>query len=115
MDGMLIEQVIINLLDNAVKYSESKAPIEVCLRKSGGNAVIGVSDSGKGIDASVIDAVSGKGADVTGNAPDGKKGMGIGLSLCYTIVKAHGGRITAGNKATGGAEFEIILPLEETK
>lgn len=112
MDAMLIEQVIINLLDNAVKYAGEEGGIQLSLAKDGDNAVITVSDNGKGVDDAVMATVSGK-ADIAANVVDGKKGMGIGLSLCYTIVRAHGGSLTAINRPDGGAEFKIILPTGE--
>ncbi len=112
MDGMLIEQVLINLLDNSVKYSGDRT-VEIALYRQGDSAVIQVSDDGKGITEKEILAIEKGETEGTEKISDGKKGMGIGLSLCHTIIKAHGGSISAQNKASGGAVFTIILPMEE--
>lgn len=112
MDGMLIEQVILNLLDNSVKHSGTDI-IEIKLTKEENNAVITVSDKGKGISEKEILAIEKGTAEGNNNVSDGKKGMGIGLSLCHTIIKAHNGKIIAKNKTKGGAEFSIILPIGE--
>ncbi len=112
MDGMLIEQVLINLLDNSVKYSGDKT-VEISLCRQDDNAVIKVSDNGKGITEKEILAIEKGETEGAEKISDGKKGMGIGLSLCHTIIKAHAGSISAQNKASGGAEFTITLPMEE--
>ncbi|MDP4151878.1 MAG: DUF4118 domain-containing protein [Bacillota bacterium] len=113
MDGTLIEQVIINLLENAIKHTPENSMIELTVSKSGNSAVFQVSDSGKGISEQdlpyIFEGYTAK------NNPDSTRGMGIGLSICRTIVTAHGGKIEAENKAGSGAIFRFILPIEENK
>ena len=113
MDGTLIAQVLINLLENAVKFSPETSPIEVTLRKSGGDAVFEVADHGKGIPPEELSSLfSGMRAHTEPSA-DSSRGMGIGLSICKTIVSAHGGSISAENRPEGGAVFRFTLPLGE--
>lgn len=111
MDATLIEQVILNLLENAAIHGGAAS---ACLRvaREGGDAVFSVSDDGRGIAkeklASLFDAARSGAAD---GGTDGKKNMGIGLSVCRAIVKAHGGTMSGGNLPDGGAVFCFYLPL----
>jgi two-component system sensor histidine kinase KdpD len=110
MDATLIEQVIINLLENAVRHSAQGSLIELTVKKSGGSAVFEVGDNGEGIPPqelpAIFDGYSGK-----SRSADSSRGMGIGLSICRSIIKAHSGQIEAENKAGGGAVFRFSLPL----
>ena len=113
MDAMLIEQVLINLMDNAVIHGKNTGHIAVAARKADGRVLISVADDGGGIAPGVLGHLfdgtlpfAGKGA------ADNTRRMGIGLSLCRTIVEAHGGRISAENSG-GGAVFTFTLPLGE--
>ncbi len=110
MDFMLIEQVLINLLENALAHSESSMPVELIVTNDGPSVTFHVIDHGKGIaEASLPDIFSGK---YDGSlSSDTKRGMGIGLSICRTIIQAHGGTITAHNHENG-AEFAFSLPIE---
>lgn len=112
MDGTLIEQVLMNLLDNALKFSPNDSSVEVSLRKEGAQALFEVADRGKGITAEEFPYL------FTGNfpgtkSPDSSRGMGIGLSICMTIIKAHNGKMEAVNRKEGGAVFRFALPLKE--
>lgn len=112
MDATLIEQVIINLLENAVYHSGSVKPIQLSVTTEGNSAVFSVTDYGVGIREELLQTVF-DGCSPTLNATgDGHKGMGIGLSICKTIIKAHGGDITAENHQDG-ARFIFTLPMEE--
>ena len=116
MDAMLIEQVLINLFENAVQHARGMTKIELRVRVAGGSAIFVITDDGCGIRQDVMrhmftDFVKNK--DLP--AGDRSRGMGIGLSVCSTIVRAHGGRITAENIPTGGAMFRFILPAGEDK
>lgn len=115
MDGTLIEQVLINLLENAIKYSPEDSIIEVEVKKIENEAAFEVKDQGKGIsdqDFPYLFEIS---------VPDGKRssdssrGMGIGLSICNSIVKAHHGKMEAKNRPSRGSVFQFTLPLEEEK
>lgn len=111
MDGTLIEQVIINLIENAIKHSGDDTMIDVTLNKQDNYAVFEVSDNGDGIAEQDFPYL------FESYVPDGKRtadssrGMGIGLSICMSIVKAHDGKIEASNKKDGGAIFSFSLPL----
>lgn len=111
MDAMLIEQVIINLLENAIVHSESRSPIELIVTKGNHEVIFCVRDYGIGITDldTIFDGVPQQG---TPPSADSHRGMGIGLTICRTIVLAHGGSITANNHENG-AEFIFSLPQEE--
>lgn len=109
MDAMLIEQVLINLMENAVRHSGVKAPIEVSVEKEGGYALFSVRDHGNGIaEEDLSHLFSG-----IVHQNDSTRGMGIGLSVCQSIISAHEGVLTAQNHPEGGAEFRFSLPLEK--
>jgi two-component system sensor histidine kinase KdpD len=112
MDVTLIVQVLLNLMENAVKYSKSDAPVELIVENMGAQAVFMVLDSGIGLDKKQIERIfDGYGRDEN-RSSDVIKGMGIGLSICKTIILAHGGTIEAENRMEGGAAFTFTLPLE---
>ena len=113
MDATLIEQVIINLLENAIKHSGKDAPIELTVTREENFAVFEVRDHGKGISQADIPYLF-EGYEVRGQrSSDSSRGMGIGLSICNSIVRAHGGKITVTNKQSGGASFTFTLPIDE--
>jgi two-component system sensor histidine kinase KdpD len=112
MDGTLIAQVLINLLENAVKFSPEQQPVEVILRKEDRNAVFEVADHGKGIPQEELSTLF-SGMRHGEPSADSSRGMGIGLSICKTIVSAHGGQIGVENRSDGGAVFRFTLPLGE--
>ena len=114
MDATLIRQVIMNLLENAAIHGGNVTQIRVCLSREGTNACFSVSDNGVGIPKEKLTTIFNGGlSGVSHNNFDMKKNMGIGLSVCYTIVKAHDGTMTAENLDSGGACFRFYLPLEE--
>ena len=110
MDPLLIEQVLVNLLENAVIHGETHH-IDVTLRREGDNAVFTVSDDGRGIPLSLLPRLF-DGAARSDRRSDGKRSMGIGLSVCRTVVQAHGGTIRGENKREGGACFTVTLPMK---
>ncbi len=114
MDGVLIEQVIINLLENAVIHSNGATEIVAKVMEENNFAVFEISDNGKGISSEILPKIF-EGSQHTNNeqSVDSKKNMGIGLSVCYTIIKAHGGNMTANNSKEGGAVFRFYLPMED--
>lgn len=112
MDGKLIMQVLINLLDNAVKHCQPEEEISVTVEKVLGDAVFKVSDSGEGIAAEDLPNLFQTFYTSQIKSADSKKGIGLGLSICESIVTAHGGTMGAQNRADGpGAEFMFTLPL----
>jgi two-component system sensor histidine kinase KdpD len=112
MDGTLIEQVLINLLENASKHAPADSTIEVEAKADGGYALIEVRDHGKGIAPEDLPYLFESYVPNGTKSPDSSRGMGIGLSICKTIVKAHGGTLEAVNGKEDGAVFFFRLPLE---
>lgn len=113
MDATLISQVIINLLENAAKNSPEGSLILVNLKKEGSWAQFEVCDHGNGIPESLLDNLFEIRTSSKGQAVDGSRGVGIGLSICKTIIRAHGGTIEGYNRKEGGAKFVFRLPLQE--
>lgn len=110
MDAMLITQVILNLIENALKYGGGSKRVLLTVSRSEHEALLTVRDHGIGISPEKQDMLfSGRSVP----RDDSRHGLGIGLSICKTIVNAHHGRIWAENCADGGAEFNFTLPLEE--
>jgi two-component system, OmpR family, sensor histidine kinase KdpD len=105
----LMTQVLVNLLDNAVKYSPSASPVEVRARAAGGLLEISVSDRGSGIPGSDLVRIFDKFYRV--ERPGQVMGTGLGLAISKGIVDAHGGQIWAANRPGGGATFTVALPL----
>lgn len=111
MDGTLIAQVLINLLENAIKHSPKESAVEVNLKKNEAWALFEVIDHGKGIADEDFPYLFTSYVPDGNKSPDSSRGMGIGLSICMTIIKAHGGTMEAHNRAEGGALFQFTLPL----
>jgi two-component system sensor histidine kinase KdpD len=111
LDGILIEQVLVNLLENALKYTPRDSPIEISAARSGEEVVVEVKDRGPGLPAGEEERVFDKFHRAAREVPGG---VGLGLTLCRGIVTAHGGRIWAENRPDGGAVFRFTLPLEGT-
>ena len=113
MDSKLIIQVIINLVENAIKYTPKDSEIKITALRQDGKAVISVADNGDGIS----DAMKPKVFDmfVTGEnkISDSRRSLGLGLSLCKSIVNAHGGDITLTDNEPHGSVFSFTLPLSE--
>ena len=115
MDGILIQQVLINLIENAVKYSRNTKPIEVAVIKKGDFALFTITDDGVGISPEHV-SMAFEGRSPTHNeSADARRGIGIGLPICKTIVNAHGGSIGVTNQQGGGCCFYFSLPLEESQ
>lgn len=112
MDGTLIEQVVINLLENAAKHSVGGSPIEVEVSTDGRAASFEVTDHGSGIAEQEFPYLFESYVPNGKRSSDSTRGMGIGLSICMSIVKAHHGKMEAANRESGGAVFRFTLPLE---
>lgn len=116
MDPLLIEQVLENIMENSVLHGKTTRHIDISVHSLGKSALFTIADDGMGIDEkSKAHLFDGKLVHDNGKEVDSKKNMGIGLSVCMTIVRAHGGDMTATNMPTGGAAFHFTLPLEEEK
>ena len=113
MDPTLIEQVLINLMENAYLHSGSREPIDLIIRDEPEFISFAVRDHGKGISEKQLPYIF-EGQQTMSETSDGHKGIGIGLSICKTIIQAHDGRITTSNHSHG-AEFVFTLPKEKEK
>lgn len=108
-DEARLEQVFVNLLLNAAKYTDVGGDIGLSISREGDEAVIGVRDTGIGIAANVLPRVFD--LYVQGNPSSRDGGLGLGLSLARALVESHGGRITATSEGIGrGSEFRVRLP-----
>lgn len=112
MDAMLMEQVIINILQNAKMHSGSEEPFELFVEDFSDRVEFHIRDYGKGIEPGRLESIFDGDPVSSGSiGADGSKGMGIGLSICKTIVRAHGGNIIA-EKREKGTEFIFSLPKD---
>lgn len=112
MEPLLIKQVMVNLLENAIRHSGDTQNISLNLLRQGSWAITEVRDHGKGLSPTIRQAIlSGRQLprDLSG---DSSRGMGIGLSVCQSIIKAHDGFFDAYNAPQGGAVFRFGLPME---
>lgn len=113
MDAILIEQVLINLLENAVQHAEGMTELSLRVFVIGKQVAFKIRDNGKGIDPRKMGTIFSGYASAKTVADGQKRNAGIGLSVCSAIIKAHGGSITAENSKAGGAVFRFILDVEE--
>jgi len=116
MDAKLIMQVFINLLENAVKHSPNVKVIDIIveLAYESGSMVVRIKDNGNGIAEEDLNNIFEPFYTSSTKHADAKNRIGLGLSICETIVKAHGGEIKAKNREDKhGAEFIFTLPLED--
>ncbi len=110
MDGLLIEQVLVNLLDNALKYTPDPSPVELSVGMEGAWMTLKVFDRGPGLNEEDLAHVFDK--FYRGQAQRLAGGTGLGLSVCKGILDLHEGKIEAFNRPGGGAVFQFSLPLE---
>jgi K+-sensing histidine kinase KdpD len=108
VDPLLLEQVLVNLLDNAAKHTPAGTPVNLAARADGEAVLVEVADRGPGLppgeEGRIFDQFfRGKGTAVSG--------AGLGLAICRGVVDAHGGTLTASNRSGGGALFQVRLPL----
>lgn len=111
MDVRLIVQVVVNLVDNAIKYAPADTPISVSTRRADSSIVCEVADLGPGVADAEKDHVFETFYTVSDVAPvDGRRSLGLGLALCRSIVEAHGGRVWVRDNVPRGAIFGFSLP-----
>lgn len=114
MDAILIEQVMVNILENAVQHAVGMTELILRVNVIGAHAVFEIMDDGCGIPPKRLETIfTGYDAPENEIADSQKKNAGIGLSVCATIIKAHGGIMQADNRKTGGAVFRFVLDTEE--
>jgi two-component system sensor histidine kinase KdpD len=112
VDAVMIGQVLINLLENALKYTPQGTPLEISAEIAPAEVTVTVADRGPGIPAGLEERLFDK---FYRAAPEGaQSGVGLGLTICRAVVEAHGGRIWAGNRPGGGAVFRFTLLRDET-
>jgi len=111
IDAVLIEQVLVNLIENAAKYSPATSPIDIGSQVEDGSCLLRVADYGAGIPEGQEQKIFEK---FHRAAPEtDHSGVGLGLALCKSIVEAHGGAIEVRNRPGRGAEFTLSLPLRD--
>ena len=115
MDAGLIVQVLVNLLNNAVKYTPEGSRIIVGVRREDDMAMIWVEDDGQGVPPGDEDRVFDMFYTGVKRSPDSRRGIGLGLALCKSIVQAHGGGIGVENTQPHGARFWFTLPIVEVE
>jgi two-component system sensor histidine kinase KdpD len=115
MDAKLIMQVIINLVDNAIQYTESGSIITISTKKRDRDIFIEVSDNGNGIEDEQKERLFDMFYTANSSIADGRRGMGLGLALCKSIIQAHGGRISVRDNKPKGTVFRIILKAWEVE
>jgi two-component system sensor histidine kinase KdpD len=111
LDAVMIEQVLVNLLENALKYTPEGSPLEVGADATASTATIWIGDRGPGIPPGEEERLFEK---FHRAAPErAQSGVGLGLAICRAVIEAHGGSIWAANRPGGGAVFRFSLPLDE--
>ena len=115
MDARLIVQVLINLLDNAVKYTPSDSQITITAKRNGEMVCVSVADNGHGIPDEQKSRVFDMFYTGSTKIADSRRSIGLGLSLCKSIINAHGGEITVTDNTPHGAIFTFTLPAGEVE
>ena len=115
IDVKLIVQLLINLVDNAIKYTPAGSVIEICMQKKDKWVEVSVSDDGPGIPDEQKQRVFDMFYSGANKVADSRRSLGLGLSLCRTIVTAHGGAITLTDNTPHGAVFTFTVPAGEVE
>ena len=113
MDGKMMVQVLVNLLDNAIKHTREDGRILVRIEQKDGMIWFYVEDDGTGIDESIKERLFEEFTTFRPVSQDVGKGIGLGLAICRAIVNAHGGSIYGENREEGGARFAFCLPEKD--
>lgn len=115
MDARLIVQVVINIVDNAIKYTPKNSHIRIKTEKRKNKAVISISDDGGGIPDELKSRIFDMFYSGANQIADSRRSLGLGLSLCRSIIRAHGGEITVSDNSPHGSIFTFTLPIGEVK
>jgi two-component system sensor histidine kinase KdpD len=112
MDAILIEQVLVNLLENSALHGKTTGTVEISVLKQKTDVLFMIEDDGQGIREDILPVIFEGGLHENEmEEADSRRNMGIGLSVCMSIIKAHEGNMRAENKAGGGARMLFSLPL----
>ncbi len=114
-DARLMIQVIINIIDNAIKYTQEGSVIMISTGRDGRWAYAEISDNGPGIADEAKEKIFEMFYTVSKTLADSRRSLGLGLALCRSIISAHGGTITVRDNSPCGTVFRMTLPAEETK
>ena len=115
MDGKLIAQVIVNLLENAARHAPADSSIRIQVRKEDQNIAVSVLDSGTGVPKEIRGRLFQKYVTQDTGIADGRKGLGLGLAICRAIVEAHGGTIRYDDNVPKGSVFTFTIPMEDSE
>ena len=114
-DARLIVQVLVNIVDNALKYTPPGSHIAVTAAREGKMVAISIADDGPGVPPEVGDRVFDMFFSGSNRAADSRRSLGLGLALCRSIITAHGGTISLSQNQPHGAVFRFTLPAEEVQ
>ena len=112
-DAGMIMQVVINIVDNAIKYTQKGSTIIITAEKLANKAIVRIKDDGPGVPDEIKPSVFEMFVSGSKNYADSRRSLGLGLSLCKSIIHAHGGEIDVSDNVPHGAVFTFSLPLEE--
>lgn len=115
MDSQLIIQVLVNLVGNAIKYTPAGSVITVRSRRRGREAIVEVIDDGPGIPDEAKEKIFDMFYTAAKRPADSRRGLGLGLALCRSVIAAHGGTITVRDNLPHGSIFQFTLPVQEVK
>ena len=115
MDARLIVQVLINIIDNAIKYTPPGSDIEIGWKRQGKWILISIADNGPGIPDEAKPHIFEMFYSASNRIADSRRSMGLGLALCKAIVNAHGGEITVSDNAPHGSVFTFSVPAGEVE
>lgn len=115
IDARLIVQVIINIVDNAIKYTPKGSHIQIKTRKQDEHVIVTVADDGEGIPDELKPKVFDMFYSGANKIADSRRSLGLGLSLCKSIIHAHGGTISVSDNIPHGTVFTFTLPAEEAQ
>ncbi|MBS7299127.1 MAG: sensor histidine kinase KdpD [Eubacteriales bacterium] len=113
VDARLIVQVIINIVDNAIKYTPNGSEIKISTERKDDMLSVSIADNGNGIADDIKDKVFDMFYTGANKIADSRRSLGLGLALCKTIISAHGGEITVSDNNPHGAVFTFTLPVKE--
>lgn len=113
MDARLIVQVIINIVDNAIKYTPKNSHIVIRTEKRGKQAIVSIADDGNGIADEIKPRIFDMFYSGANQIADSRRSLGLGLSLCKSIISAHGGELTVSDNLPHGTVFTFTLPAGE--